>query len=151
MPNGLKCFTGNENSYHVITKCWTGAAVTVLENGHVDPSPPGQHRRYDRNLPGSGKNGTLVDGAESERRLAGQTVGGMVAGWAVLEANVNPDDSEQPERPFAASTGVRVVREDRLIRGAKVNSDGHEEPERPFTASTVARMDREDRSCRRAK
>ena len=32
-------YAGQEN-------CWTGAAVTVLENGQVDSSPPGQHCRY---------------------------------------------------------------------------------------------------------
>ncbi len=82
-------------------------------------SPPGYGRRYDRNPPGSGKNGTLVDVAESEGRLAGQAVGGMVVGWAVREANVNPDGSEQPERPFTASAVARMDREDRSGRRAE--------------------------------
>jgi hypothetical protein len=37
----------------IVRKCWTGAAVTVLENGQVHSSPPGQHHRKAEKLENS--------------------------------------------------------------------------------------------------
>lgn len=136
-------------SHHVTSACTRGGghvrdygcitrAARVMRVVTIQTRPrriePDAHRR--------GRNRTIPRGAAN---------GGMATRRAGCRGNVNSNADAKTKRPFAASTSVRMEREDGSICGANVNSDGNGKTERPFAESIGVWMEREDRSGRRAK
>ena len=99
---------------------------------------PRDRERYDTNPPP----GNEPDARRRGRKRTssrGATNCGMATRRVVRGANVDPDGKEEPEPPFAVSTGVRVGRVNGSVSVANVNSDAKQKRERPDSASTGVR------------
>ena len=114
---------------------WLNHARRPRDRWRYDPNPP---PRNDPNPPPRNE----PDARRRARKRTssrGATNCGMATRRVVRGANVDPDGKEEPEPPFAVSTGVRVGRVNGSISVANVNSDGKQKRERPDSASTGVR------------